>query len=334
MAGRPAGGKTGEAPKGDRHVALFLEMLSAERGAAANTLEAYSRDLADFLAFLGKRRRKATTARGEDISDYLETLTAAGLAASSRARRLSALRQFFRFLFAEDYRKDDPAASIEGPKRGRPLPKVLSVDDVDRLLQAAAEPAGRKAKQGAGRLRTLRLHCLLEILYATGLRVSELVSLPRSVARIKDRVLTVRGKGGRERMVPLSRAALDALAAYVEELEAGAPALARSPWLFPSNSGQGHLTRQRFAQELKAVAARAGIDPERLSPHVLRHAFASHLLERGAELRAVQQLLGHADISTTQIYTHVLEERLRQLVLTHHPLAGGAGKGPGRRQAG
>ncbi|MGD9867294.1 MAG: site-specific tyrosine recombinase XerD [Hyphomicrobiales bacterium] len=338
MAGRPSGRTGGDGSTPDRHVALFLEMLSAERGAAPNTLEAYARDLADFLAFLSRRRRSASNARGEDISDYLETLTSAGLASSSRARRLSALRQFYRFLYAEEYRKDDPAASIEGPKRSRPLPKVLSVDDVDRLLKAATEPAGREAKEGGGRLRTLRMNCLVEILYATGLRVSELVSLPRSVAKTRDRVLTVRGKGGRERMVPLSRAALEALACYVDELEANSPALARSPWLFPSSSGQGHLTRQRFAQELKAVAARAGIDPARLSPHVLRHAFASHLLERGAELRAVQQLLGHADISTTQIYTHVLEERLRQLVLTHHPLAGGAGHplpgGAGRPPAG
>ncbi|MEC9367453.1 MAG: site-specific tyrosine recombinase XerD [Pseudomonadota bacterium] len=315
----------------DGHAGLFLEMLSAERGAAANTLEAYSRDLSDFLAWLGRRKRKAVNARAEDLSDYLESLASSGLAASSRARKLSALRQFFRFLFAEDYRKDDPSASIEGPKRGRPLPKVLGIDEVDALLAAAAQAA---ANGDAGqRLRGLRLHCLIELLYATGLRVSELVSLPSTVAHSDDRVITVKGKGGRERIVPLSRAAREALAAYTAELARIAPALARSPWLFPSAAGQGHLTRQRFAQELKSAAAQADIDPARLSPHVLRHAFASHLLERGAELRAVQQLLGHADISTTQIYTHVLEERLRQLVLTHHPLAkvpGSPSRRPGR----
>lgn len=300
-----------------RHLELFLEMLGAERGAAANTLRAYERDLGDFLAFLARRKHDTASASAAEITAYLESLQRRGFAASSRARRLSALRQFFRFLYAEGLRGDDPAAALESPKGSRPLPKILSVAEVDSLLETAARMAAEA--EGARRFRALRMHCLLEILYATGLRVSELVSLPRSVIAADARFLTVAGKGGRERIVPLTDAARRAAAAYVAEAQA--QGRGESRWLFPSRGRAGHLTRQRFAQELKALAAHAGIAAARISPHVLRHAFASHLLERGAELRAVQQLLGHADISTTQIYTHVLEERLRELVLDHHPLA-------------
>lgn len=291
-------------------------MLGAERGAAVNTLRSYETDLTEFLAFLAGRGSGADSATTTDITAYLERMAARGLAASTRGRKLSAIRQFFKFLYADGLRGDDPAAAVESPRQSRPLPKILSVDEVDALLQEA-ERAAETAK-GAQRLKALRLHCLLELLYATGLRVSELVSLPRSVMATGDRVLTVTGKGGRERVVPLTDAACKAAAAYLSEAKAGGGTPSR--WLFPTRSREGHLTRQRFAQELKALAARAGIAAARVSPHVLRHAFASHLLERGAELRAVQQLLGHADISTTQIYTHVLEERLRELVLDHHPL--------------
>ncbi len=301
-----------------RDLDLFLEMMGAERGAAVNTLSSYDRDLVDFLSFIAARGRNTRTAGTTDITAYLEKIAAAGLAASSRARKLSAIRQFFRFLYGEGLRRDDPAVSLESPKQSRPLPKLLSVDEVDRLLAQAGKLACEA--EGVRRLRARRLHCLLEVLYATGLRVSELVALPRSVMTSGDRFLTVTGKGGRERIVPLTDAACDAVSAYLDEAEPDGPA--RSPWLFASRGRQGHLTRQRFAQELKELATsrEVGLDSARVSPHVLRHAFASHLLQRGAELRAVQQLLGHADISTTQIYTHVLEERLRELVHEHHPL--------------
>lgn len=303
----------------DPNVDLYLEMLSAERGAAENTLQAYRRDLDDFLASAGKKGKTSTTATAADIASYLKQLGERGLASSSRARKLSAVRQFFRFLYAEGIRSDDPAASVESPRTARPLPKTLAADDVDELLDAAQKRV--QAARGAKRLKALRLQCLMEILYATGLRVSELVSLQRGALVPGDRVLLVRGKGGRERMVPLTVKALEVLQHYTGELSKGAGADARSPWLFPSRAGQGHLTRQRFTQELKKLARDAGLRASAISPHVLRHAFASHLLERGADLKSVQQLLGHADISTTQIYTHVLEERLRALVNQHHPLA-------------
>lgn len=305
----------------DPNIELFLEMLSAERGAAQNTLSAYRRDLDEFCHYLSKRGRDSDSARADDVSAYLAHLADRGLASSSRARKLSAARQFFRFLYSEGVRADDPAASVESPKTARPLPKTLAVDDVDALLETA-QVRVEKASGGA-RLRALRLQCLMEILYASGLRVSELVSLPRTALMRGERVLVVQGKGGRERMVPLTRKALDVLQDYVAEMTAAGGAEARSKWMFPSRSGQGHLTRQRFTQELKALATEAGLRASAISPHVLRHAFASHLLERGADLKSVQQLLGHADISTTQIYTHVLEERLRSLVNEHHPLARG-----------
>jgi len=282
----------------------FLEMLAAERGASANTLAAYRRDLADF------REQVATlsSASAAELRNYLTSLSRRGLAASSQARRLSALRQFFRFLVAEGLRADDPSATAERPKPRRSLPRLLSVAEVDRLLSAAHEQARVEGLTPTRRLAALRLVALLELLYATGLRVSELVSLPQSV-----------GKGGRERLVPLNNAALKAVADY----RADYAMLERpqSKWLFPTDSADGHLTRQAFARDLKTVAAFAGLNAAKLSPHVLRHAFATHLLSGGADLRAVQTLLGHADISTTQIYTHVLDERLRQLVNEHHPLA-------------
>ena len=308
------------APRKRGDIDLFLEMLSAEKGAAPNTLAAYRRDLNELFDFLEARGQDSRRVTAAEIREFQQINAGRGLAASSQARKLSAARQLFRFLHAEGLRSDNPAAAIESPKQQRPLPKILSVDEVDRLLEAIRDWS--LTAKGAERLRALRLACLLEVLYATGLRVSELVALPRSVSAGDRRVLLVKGKGGRERMVPLNNAARQAQDDYLQALDAEAPEGSRSPWLYPSRAKQGHLTRQRFAQELKVAAARAGLDSARLSPHVLRHAFASHLLERGADLRSVQQLLGHADISTTQIYTHVLEERLRTLVHDHHPLAG------------
>jgi integrase/recombinase XerD len=300
----------------------FLEMLAAERGAASNTLEAYRRDLEDFLAFIAQRERAVGEVGSAELTAYLRAAEAAGLAAASRARRLSAIRQFLKFLAAEGYIEQDAAQGVSGPKMRRTLPATLSVAEVDRLIEATRR--GVDGTSGRARIRALRLYCLVEILYATGMRVSELVSLPRSVLQGDARVLVIRGKGGRERLVPLNapaRAALNRYLAIGQDAEDGVVAMLKTKWLFPSKGAQGHLTRQRFAQELKQMAEAAGIDADRVSPHVLRHAFASHLLDRGADLRSVQQLLGHADISTTQIYTHVLEERLKKLVQEHHPLA-------------
>jgi integrase/recombinase XerD len=296
-------------------------MLIAERGAAPNTLDAYERDLAHFTIFLGGRGDALADAASDSITSYLEHLVVEGLAVSSRARRLSAIKQFYRFLLTEGLRRDDPAAMIDGPKRQATLPKTLSFDEIDRLLSVA----GRKAADAseAQRLKALRLYCLLEVLYATGMRVSELVAMPRTALLGDERTLIIKGKGGRERMVPLNPRARAALTTYLAEREkrSSGEDADSSEWLFPSWGRQGHLTRQRLAQELKGLADEAAIEPFRVSPHVLRHAFASHMLERGADLRAVQKLLGHADISTTQIYTHVLEERLRSIVHAHHPLA-------------
>jgi integrase/recombinase XerD len=295
-------------------------MLTAERGAAAQTVEAYTRDLADFLAFLAAKGKTAKTATADHLRAYLAGLARKGLAPTSRARKLSAIRQFFRFLLAEGLRADDPCSAIDSPKLGRPLPKILSLAEVEMLLETARQ-ASESAEEGTARRRALRLYAALETLYATGLRVSELIALPQNVLVADDRVLTIKGKGGRERLVPLNEAAQTALQAHLAAVHADEKEGKRvSSWLFPSTGGQ-HLTRQRFGQELKALALAAGLEPARVSPHVLRHAFASHLLERGADLRTVQQLLGHADISTTQIYTHVIEERLRRLVEQHHPLA-------------
>jgi len=302
----------------ERLVSLFLDMLAAERGAEKNTLAAYTRDLGDFTNYLADRKRAAATAATSDLRAYLGDLARRGLRPATVARRLSAIRQFYRFLYAEGQRRDDPAAILEGPKRARPLPKTLTLAEVDRLLRAATtvDPAAPLPV----RIRAARLGCLVELIYATGLRVSELVALPASAARRDARVIVVRGKGNKERLVPLNEAAKRAMAEYLALLaQAGGAASAR--WLFPSFGESGHLTRQHFARELKGLAAAAGLRSAQVSPHVLRHAFASHLLHNGADLRVVQTLLGHADISTTQIYTHVLEERLKGLVRDLHPLA-------------
>lgn len=305
-----------------RQIEAFLEMLSAERGAAANTIEAYRRDLNDFDAFLQHRGKALAAAESGDIASYMQEASAAGLKPASRARRLSAVRQLYKFLLAEGLIANDPTHGQSAPRKQRALPKTLNVAEVDRLIACAARRA--ETASGDERRRALRLYCLIEMLYATGMRVSELVSLPRSVLAGDKRVLTIKGKGGRERLVPLNASARAALERYLHLAGgadgAAAPTVA-TKWLFPSRSAEGHLTRQRLAQDLKGIAEEAGLDPDRVSPHVLRHAFASHLLDRGADLRAVQQLLGHADISTTEIYTHVLEERLKRLVEEHHPLA-------------
>src|SRR6266481_4526824 len=304
-------------------ISLFLDMVAAERGGAANTLNAYSRDLGDLTGYLATRKRTISSATTAELRGYLAALADRGFAASSMARRLSAIRQLYRFLFAEGHRSDDPAAIIEGPKRGRPLPKVLSVAEVDRLIAAARQAVEAPGAPELARLRALRLMCLLELLYATGLRISELVALPASAARRDDHMLIVRGKGGKERMVPLNAAAKTAMRDHMAALaqrsrEAGRTS--QSKWLFASFGDAGHLTRQHAARELKELAVAAGLRAERVSPHVLRHAFASHLLHNGADLRVVQTLLGHADISTTQIYAHVLDERLKSLVRDLHPL--------------
>jgi integrase/recombinase XerD len=303
-------------------VELFLDMQAAERGAGANTLAAYRNDLSDLAGHLRAARHSIAEANTDDLRKFLRSLADRGFKASSLARRLSAVRQLYRFLYAEGKRADDPAAVLEGPKRGRTLPKILSIDEVDNLLAQARRQAEDDRQAPAVRLRAMRLLCLLEVVYATGLRVSELVALPASAARRDQRMLVVRGKGGKERLVPLNKEAKRAMAEYLA-LRADVARKAHSKWLFPSFGEQGHLTRQHFARELKTLAATCGIAPERLSPHVLRHAFASHLLHNGADLRVVQTLLGHADISTTQIYTHVLEERLKALVRDLHPLAEG-----------
>jgi integrase/recombinase XerD len=303
---------------GDKQIALFLDMLAAERGARPNTLAAYRSDLEDFSAYAASAGKQLADATSDDIRNYLGDLSGRGLAPSSVARKLSAVRQLYRFLYAERYRADDPAAILEGPKRGRALPKTLSVGEVDRLIGQAREDADEPDLSPAERRRTARLYCLLELLYATGLRVSELIALPASAARRDQRMLMVRGKGGKERMVPLNDAARRAMARYRSLLkEAGET---DPVWLFPSFGQDGHLTRQHFARELKALAAKCGLRTGAVSPHVLRHAFASHLLQNGADLRVVQTLLGHSDISTTQIYTHILEERLKNLVRDLHPL--------------
>jgi integrase/recombinase XerD len=304
------------------HLEGFLEMLAAERGAASNTLQAYRRDLEDFLGFLEGRGTELGRTAPAEIGAYLRARSQAGLAATSRARQLSAIRQLFKFLVGEGLVAENPTLGISGPRQGRPLPKTLSVAEVDRLIEAARRRT--QTAQGRDRVRALRLYALIETLYATGLRVTELISLPSSVLADDGRILTVKGKGGRERIVPLTPAARTALDSYRNvggEGSGDETTMVARKWLFASRGAQGHLTRQRLAQELKEVALEAGIEADRVSPHVLRHAFASHLLDRGADLRSVQQLLGHADISTTQIYTHVLEERLKKLVLEHHPLA-------------
>ncbi len=301
---------------GAARLEAFLEMMSAERGASGNTLDAYRRDLEDANAFLGGRLGSASS---DDVRAYLEDIAGRGFAASSQSRKLSALRQFFRFLYAEGMRSDDPTGVIDAPRKDRALPKTMRVDAVTLLLERA-ETEKRDARADAAWAAACRLHALVETLYATGLRVSELVSLPLTVAMRDERFFAVRGKGGKDRIVPLSPKAKAALKDWIGA-RATQPEWADSPFLFPAGSETGYLPRQVFARELKALAGRAGVPAAKVSPHVLRHAFASHLLQNGADLRAVQQLLGHSDISTTQIYTHVLENRLVELVSRHHPLA-------------
>jgi integrase/recombinase XerD len=311
-------------PSDAKLVGLFLDMLAAEQGAGPNTLDAYRRDLTDLSEFLGRVGHTFVDAQTQTLRDYLADLDTRSFKSTSVARRLSAMRHLYRFLLNERIRGDDPAAILSGPKRGRGLPKVLSIADVDRMLRRARELSEAEDASPSRRLRALRLYCLLEVLYATGLRVSELVALPRSAAKRDARMIVVRGKGNKERLVPLNDASRQAMADYLAATEAAKAdkknSVAASKWLFPSFGKSGHLTRQHFARDLKVLAVAAGIRADRISPHVLRHAFASHLLQNGADLRSVQMMLGHADIATTQIYTHVLDERMKAMVRDLHPL--------------
>jgi len=304
-------------PAGDAHLfEAFLDMMSAERGASINTLSAYRRDLLDFEGFLIKRGKNAQHAVRDDVKRYLASLSA--LAGSTQARKLSALRQFFGFLYGDGIRTDDPTNAIDAPKRGRVLPKTLSHEDMNALIDTATKRA-EKSEEGA------RLLCIVEMLYASGLRVSELATLPFAAIRGQGDVILVRGKGGKERLAPMNPRARQAIATYLMVREGFLPKGERRAhaerFLFPSRSAECHLTRRRLHQMLKELALEAGLDPEKLSPHVLRHAFATHLVEGGADLRSVQTLLGHADIATTQIYTHVAKDRLSATVNANHPLA-------------
>jgi integrase/recombinase XerD len=296
----------------------FLDMMSAERGASINTLSAYRRDLLDFSGHRAAKDGEARSSSREDIKNYLATLSRSGVTGSTQARRLSALRQFFGFLYSEGVRKDDPTDAIEAPKRQRPLPRTLSHDDMDDLI-VTARTQSEQSSEG------LRLLCMLEVLYASGLRVSELVTLPLSAARNRDGFLLVKGKGEKERLAPLNKAARQAITDYLtardEFLPAGVRRSHADRFLFPSRGAEGHITRRRCHQMLKELALKANLDPDKLSPHVLRHAFATHLVEGGADLRSVQTMLGHADIATTQIYTHVAKDRLTQVVESAHPLS-------------
>ena len=299
--------------KGAEWAEAFLEMMAVERAAAHNTLAAYSRDLTDASGYLTTQGKGLAEATAEDIEAYFASLGARGLAPATAARRRAAVRQFYRFVLGEGWREEDPSRRVEAPRKGRPLPKVLSRDEMDRLIQAAS------ARDGA---QGLRFGCMVELAYASGLRISELTALALAALARDPAYLIVKGKGGKERLAPLNDTARAAVKAYIEVrarfLSKGEKA---NPWLFPSRGKAGRLTPRRFAQVLDEAAAGAGIDPARVSPHVLRHAFATHLLEGGADLRVVQKLLGHADISTTQIYTHVASDRLREVVQTRHPLA-------------
>lgn len=304
----------------DAHwIGAFLDAQAAERGAATNTQLAYARDLSDFSDWLTGRKTTLTSAKKTDVEDYLVHCDAQGLAKSTRARRLSAIKQLYRFCFEEGFRADNPAVQINGPGRDKRLPKTLSTEEVDCLLEAATVHGRKQADK-------LRNTCLMQLLYATGMRVSELVSLPLSSAKGDPRMLLIKGKGGKERMVPLSPPARSALRDWLRMREAdedmarveGKPA---SAFLFPSRGKSGHLTRHAFYSLIKDLAVKGGVSPDKVTPHTLRHAFATHLLANGADLRAIQTFLGHADVSTTEIYTHVLEERLKELVLDHHPMA-------------
>lgn len=299
-------------------IEAFMEMLAGERGAAKSTLESYRRDLEAASAFAAKKKITLEKFTPQDIEAWLASMTRAGQSASTLARRLSALRQFFHFLYTEKRRGDDPTLSISGPKQPKRLPGVLSALEVGTLMTSL---------QSATSAEQVRMYAMLEILYASGLRVSELVTLKLAAAEraLKqqdgEQFLIVYGKGGKERLVPLSKTAIGALETYLEMRSRFLRPKETSPWLFPSHSKEGHITRQRFGQALKDACVKAGLDPDRVSPHTLRHSFASHLLEGGADLRVIQELLGHADLSTTQIYTHVVDASLRRLVETHHPLA-------------
>ncbi|GGA62216.1 tyrosine recombinase XerD [Nitratireductor aestuarii] len=301
-------------------IEAFLEMMAAERGASDNTLSSYRRDLEDADAFFSAGGGSLATASPAGVSSWIADMGRRHFAASTQARKTSAIRQFFKFLYAEGIRTDDPTGLLDAPKKGRALPKLLSENEVKKLLDRAEEEIGRAQPGSSERFAAQRLSTLLELLYASGLRVSELVALPATVAKRNERFFVVRGKGRKERMVPLSTNAKRSMTAWLDE-RARHPGWAQSSWLFPAASKEGYLPRQVFARELKGLSARAGISAAKTSPHVLRHAFASHLLQNGADLRSVQQLLGHSDISTTQIYTHVLEKRLRDLVQNNHPLA-------------
>ncbi len=300
-------------------ISAFLEAQAAELGAATNTLLAYGRDLKDFDAYLAAKALDFNLAARNDVEAYLVWCDAQGLAQSTLARRLSAIKQLYRFAFEEGLRSDNPAIQITGPGKSKRLPKVLSEQEVDRLLEAARS-SGRNQQE------TLRNTCLMELLYATGMRVSELVSLPVSATRGDPRLLLIMGKGGKERLVPLSapsRAALSSWLGMRDEIHAASQAqkIPASRFLFPSRGASGHLTRHRFYLMIKEFAVAGGVDPSKVTPHTLRHAFATHLLAHGADLRAIQTMLGHADVATTEIYTHVLEARLSELVLENHPLA-------------
>jgi integrase/recombinase XerD len=298
----------------------FLEAIASERGASGNTIEAYRRDLADYEAYLVERGTDALKADSNELRAYFAARGVGRLSGASLARRLSAIRQFHKFLYAEGRRRDDPTLALEGPRRARPLPKVLSTTEVERLIAAARDGIGASARPLREKLNVARMACLIELIYASGLRVTEVLSLPKSAANAKATLISVRGKGNKERLAPVSEPARAAMKAFRALLDEATPGAAASPWLFPADSASGHMTRQAFARDLKRVAAAAGISSARVSPHVLRHAFASHLLQNGADLRVVQDLLGHADISTTQIYTHVLDERAKAMVRDLHPL--------------
>lgn len=287
----------------------FLDMLLAERNAAANTRAAYLRDLTDAARYLGKKKIDLVDAGEDDLRGYLQAM--GKTAARTQARRLSALRQFFRFLCSEHHRKDDPTRAIDAPKLGRSLPKYLSEEEVGKLLAVVNKMRGDEA---------MRLKAMLELLYAAGLRVTELVGLPLSGMQFDRGFVQVKGKGGKERVVPLGEPAIKAVKAWLPVRKEMLGEKGKSIFLFPSRDGSKHLTRQRFFQLIKDIGGKAGIDPKRLSPHVLRHAFATHLIEHGADLRSVQSMLGHADIATTQIYTHVAGDRLGKTVTDHHPL--------------